>query len=290
MIIAVDLMGGDLGPRETSIGLLHVAAKFPDTTFYAIGQPDFLATYFQSKPSNVILKPAEEVIKMETTVTEATRLGERSSMGTAIGMVQRKEADLCLSCGNTAGLMALAYFILKTKPGVRRPAIISSIIHGSHHTYVADLGANILLKPEDFYANAKLASELLNKPSPSIALLNIGKEDNKGTPLLKEASSLLKDSDLNYIGYIEGNEVLAKKADIILFDGFVGNCLTKFMESLLQLVSPMVEDPSKLPRLHHAALLAGLNGPVFKAHGNSNASNFANALTDILSSFIKTDA
>lgn len=280
--LAVDMMGGDLGPGVVAKGLIAAAIKYPDVQFKAVGQAHVLSQYFATKPGNITVVPAQHEVSMDTNVAIASKLKETSSMGMALNMVKEKQVDACLSTGNTAGLMALSYLILKMQPGIRRPAIISSITFANHRLYITDIGANIASKGEDLFANAKIAATISNKENPRIALLNIASEEEKGTPAIKEAATLLKGSDLNYIGYIEGYDILSKKADIIICDGFVGNCITKFMEGILYMFSNLVEDPEVLPKLDHAALLAGLNGLVYKAHGNSNAKQIEQTIETIL--------
>lgn len=280
--LAVDLMGGDHGPQNVASGLIASAVKNPDVAFYAVGLPHVLSQYFAKKPQNIQLVPAEHEITMDMSVAQASKFGPTSSMGTAIAMVKAKQVDACISCGNTSGLMALAFRILKMQKNVRRPAILSSIIFQNRRIYITDLGANLLPKAEDYLANAQVAANYVPIANPRISMINVGIEDTKGTPVVKEAHTLLKESSLNYIGFIEGHDILSKKHDIILSDGFVGNCVTKFMESMLVIFKNITNEPNRLPKLNYAALLAGLNGQVYKAHGHCNAMEIEQAIEDTL--------
>lgn len=280
--LAVDIMGSDFGPKAIVSGLVAAAIKYPESTFFAVGQPHILSQYFAKKPSNIVLVPAENEIKMNMSVSEASKMGTSSTMGTAISLVAEGKADACLSCGSTASLMALSFRILRMREGIRRPSILSSIHYGNRRIYIADLGANIEPKAEDFLANGILASAYSKAQDPKVVLMNVGKEASKGTALIQEADKLLRESDLNYQGFIEGHDVFTKQHDIILCDGFVGNCLTKFMEGMLAIFGNLVDEPERLPKLNYAALLAGLNGNIYKAHGHSNAQAVTQAIEDIL--------
>jgi glycerol-3-phosphate acyltransferase PlsX len=284
--LAVDLMGGDLGPKYLAKGLIASAIAHPDVTYYAVALPHVLSQCLATRPQNIEVIPAEHEITMHMSVSEVVKIGASSSMGTAIQLVAEDRVDACVSCGNTVGLMTLAFKMLRMQPGIRRPALLSSIQFNQHRTYLTDLGTNILPKPEDFLDNARLAVDYISVENPKIAILNIGREPSKGTPLVKEAAKLLISSELNYVGFAEGHDILSNQYDIILSDGFVGNCITKFMESMLSIfckLSPDIANTNKLPKINYAALFAGLNGRVYKTHGHSTAQIFSQALEDIIS-------
>lgn len=280
--LAVDLMGGDHGPQTVANGLIASAIKNPDVLYYAVGLPHILSQYFSKKPENIQLLPAEHEISMNMSVAEASKYGLSSSMGTAIAMVKAKQVDACISCGNTSGLMALGFRILKMQENIRRPAILSSIVFQNRRIYITDLGANLLPKAEDYLANAQVAANYVPTSNPKISMINVGIEDSKGTPVIKEAHTLLKESSLNYIGFIEGHDILTKEHDIILSDGYIGNCITKFMESMLIMFANLTDEPNRLPKLNYAALLAGLNGRVYKTHAHCNTVEIEQAIEDIL--------
>lgn len=282
MKLAVDLMGSDLGPESIAKGLITIAKRYPYTQFFAVGTAEVFASFFTEKQENIQLVLCQCHITMDMSVSVAGKLKDKSSMGVAIQLLKSKTVDACLSAGNTAVLMALSYLILKTEEGIRRPSIMSSLIYNGHRTLITDLGANLIFKAEDFLNNAKLAAELSSSESPRIALLNVGKEEGKGTPVLKEAHALLKNTYKHYIGFIEGSDVLLNKADIILCDGFVGNCVTKVIESFIAVFKSKVVDSKSLPATSPVACFLGLNGTVYKAHGNSDVLAIESALQYIL--------
>lgn len=268
--VAVDIMGGDRAPQAVCHAVIAQALKQPNVTFYAVGLAEILAQYFTTRPSNVVIVPSETEVMMSMSAPEACRMGKSSSIGKMIDMLKEGEVESALSCGNTAALMSLAYLMLKPQEGVRRPAILSSVSFQGKQIHITDLGANIQVKSEDLLSNAKIASQLHCDDLPSIGLLNVGKEAEKGTAIIKEADLLLKESGLNYKGFIEGHDILQAKVDIVVCDGFVGNCLTKLLESMSALLKQQNVNEELLPRFHKAALLAGLNGRVYKAHGDSS--------------------
>lgn len=281
--LAVDIMGGDQAPQSTSKAVLSIAGLVPEVQFYVVGLPHVLSQYFTARPANIHLVPVEASIEMGMTTAQATSLGATSSMGRMLEMLKAKEVDIALSAGSTAALMSLSYLTLKMQPNVRRPSIVSSLFYKGKRKYITDLGANIAPKASDLLANAQVALNEISRDHPSVALLNVGKEDSKGTPLLKEASELFKASEMNYVGFVEGGDIITSDVDLIVCDGFVGNCVTKLLESLIAVTELHVSSPSVLPSVHHAALLAGLNGLVFKAHGSSSTQDFAQAIRDVLS-------
>lgn len=281
--LAIDIMGGDNAPQSTSKAVLSIASLAPEISFYVIGLPHVLSQYFTTKPANIHLVPVESQIAMDSTPAQAASLGASSSMGRMLEMLKKGEVDFALSAGSTTALMSLSYLILKMQPGVRRPAITSSLIFKGRRKFITDLGANITPRPEDLLVSARVALKEIKRDNPTVALLNVGKEAGKGTPLIKEAAELFKSSDIDFVGFIEGSDILSSNVDLVVCDGFVGNCVTKLLESLLDHISPYVTHSSILPVVHHAALLSGLNGLVFKAHGNSGAQGFAQAIRDVLS-------
>lgn len=280
--VAVDIMGGDHAPQAVSHALIAHAIKTPDIMYYAIGMPEILSQYFATRPNNIQLCPVEHAVAMDMSVADASKLGASSSIGKAIEFLKAKEVDCVVSAGNTAALMSIAYLTLKTLPDVRRPTILASIEYKANKTMVTDLGANIVCKPEDLLSNAKVAVGVHRKSNPTVALLNVGTEASKGTPVIKEAAKLLEASDINYQGFVEGCDIINAKHDIIVCDGFVGNCITKLVESVIDLLRASGVDEHELPRVQNAALLAGLNGRVYKIHGSAKREGFELAFNDIL--------
>ena len=310
LTIALDGMGGDIGPEvvvpaalrvlETSKALLQLIL---------VGQEDVLSAKLAKLKAThrpgISIRHASQVVGMNEPPSQALRFKKDSSMRVAINLVQQGEADACVSAGNTGALMATARFVLKTLPGIDRPAICTAIpsVHG--HTHVLDLGANVDSKADHLLQFAIMGSVLVtavdNIEVPRIGLLNIGEEDIKGNEQVKNAATLLAASDLNYIGFVEGDSVFLEDVDVVVCDGFVGNValkttegtarlirhfLTKaFKQNLLTRLAGLVALPvlhafsRKIdPRRYNGASLLGLQGIVIKSHGSADALAFANAI------------
>jgi glycerol-3-phosphate acyltransferase PlsX len=228
-----------------------------------------------------------------------------SSMRIALDLIKSGVADACVSAGNTGALMATARFVLKTIPGIDRPAILSRIPAHHGHTHMLDLGANADCSAEHLLQFAVMgsvvATDLHGMPRPRVGLLNIGSEDIKGNELVQEAAKLLQQSTLNYIGFVEGNDIFGGEVDVVVTDGFTGNVALKTMEgaarmfgatlkteytrTLLRRLSFMASIPALKaikkrfdPGQHNGASMVGLNGVVIKSHGNADAASFANAI------------
>jgi glycerol-3-phosphate acyltransferase PlsX len=242
---------------------------------------------------------------MEDPLAQALRGKRDSSMRVAIDQVKSGAASACVSCGNTGALMAIARFVLKTISGVDRPAIITAIpnIHG--HVHMLDLGANVDCTAEHLQQFAMMGSALAsvvdNIDTPRVGLLNIGSEDIKGNELVKEAGKLLENSNLKYIGYVEGDEIYMGEVDVVVADGFVGNVSLKTSEGVAKLVksylreeftrsplskvmglvaSPVLKRLAKRidPDRYNGASLVGLRGIVIKSHGSAGVLALENAL------------
>jgi len=226
-------------------------------------------------------------------------------MRVAINLVKQGRAHACISAGNTGALMATARFVLKTLPGIERPAIVSSLPTMTGHTYVLDLGANVDSSAAhlvQFAVMGSVLAELVDgKPKPTVGLLNIGSEEIKGNERVKEASRLLEQTDLNYQGYVEGDGLYHGEVDVLVCDGFVGNVALKASEGVAHMIRHYLREAftrnwlTKLaaviaspvlkafrreldPRAFNGANLIGLQGIVIKSHGSADAFAFANAI------------
>jgi glycerol-3-phosphate acyltransferase PlsX len=242
---------------------------------------------------------------MDDLPSKALRGKKDSSMRVAIDLVKGGQAQACVSAGNTGALMATARFVLKTLPGIDRPAIITAIPSIEGHTHMLDLGANVDCSAEHLLQFAVMGSELVTAieglSAPRIGLLNIGQEEIKGNEQVKRANELLHGSGLNYIGYVEGDDVYKGGADVVVVDGFVGNVALKSSEGVAKMVRHYIEQEfrrnwlSKLaglaalpvmkrfgrsidPRRYNGASLVGLRGVVIKSHGGADRLAFANAI------------
>ena len=225
-------------------------------------------------------------------------------MRVAINLVKQGEADACVSAGNTGALMATSRFVLKTLPGIDRPAICTMLPTVRGYTRVLDLGANVDSKAEHLLQFAVMGSVLASVNGidhPRVGLLNIGEEDIKGNEQVKEAAQLLAASDLNYVGFVEGDGIFLENVDVVVCDGFVGNVALKssegvaklirhymtqeFQRNLLTRLAGLIALPvlrafgHKIdPRRYNGASLLGLQGIVVKSHGGADALAFANAI------------
>lgn len=246
---------------------------------------------------------------MNEAPSQALRTKKDSSMRVAIDLVKAGAADACVSAGNTGALVATARFVLKMLPGIERPAICSAMPATRGHSHVLDLGANVDSTPEQLLQFAlmgvALTSAVDNKPAPSVALLNVGVEEIKGHDQVKGAAALLAQSNLNYVGFVEGDDIYEGAVDVIVCDGFVGNIALKASEGVARMLMRFARDEflktplSRLaawvskpvlravmerldPRQYNGASLLGLRGIVIKSHGGADAISFANAIEEAM--------
>jgi glycerol-3-phosphate acyltransferase PlsX len=250
---------------------------------------------------------------MDESPAWALKRKKKSSMRVAIDLIKEGRAEACVSSGNTGALMAMARFVLKTIPGIDRPAIVYAIPGVNSQTmervstYMLDLGANVGCSVQHLVQFALMGSILAqheNLPKPRVALLNIGEEDMKGLEVIKDAAQQLSASEhIHYVGFVEGNDIFTAKADVIVCDGFVGNIALKTMEGVARFISASVKSALKkslltrflalfaIPALlkvkreldlsqYNGASLLGLNGIVIKSHGRSDARALATAISE----------
>jgi len=307
--IALDAMGGDHGLTVTVPAAVASLAKFPDVRLVLVGQPAAidaeLSRHGAAAHERLTIQPASEVVGMDEPPAQAMRTKKDSSMRVAIDLVKRGEADACVSAGNTGALMGTARFVLKTLPGIDRPAIIAALPSERGHVHVLDLGANVDCDAEHLVQFAVMASIMVSaiegKPAPRVGLLNVGEEDIKGNEVVKAAAERLKQSQLNYVGFVEGNEIYTGDVDVIVCDGFVGNVALKTSEGLAHMMTRFMREAFKRnllttlagvvafpvlrafrrrvdPRHYNGATLLGLNGTVIKSHGGADRIAFANAI------------
>ncbi len=295
-------MGGDLGPRSALPAALNFAHQYPDVNLLLVGSPSLNPS---DLPSNVRFLPAEQVVAMDDRPAQALRNKQDSSMWKAIECVAAGEADACVSAGNTGALMAMGRFLLKTFPGIDRPAICKPVPTAREACYVLDLGANVDCTSEQLVQFALMGSVLAETSGiarPRVALLNIGSEEIKGNEQIRLAASILEaSSSLNYIGYIEGDGIFAGQADVVVCDGFVGNVALKVSEGAARLLSSYLRELLKDHKLswligqiagpllrkwhtkfdparYNGASFLGLQGVVVKSHGAADIAGFESAL------------
>ena len=309
--LSIDAMGGDFGPQVTVPASLACLNKNPDLKLILVGDETTLNSLLSDAlvrfKDRISIQHASQVVEMDEAPQKALKNKKDSSMRVAINLVRDGQADACVSAGNTGALMATARFVLKMIPGIERPAIISTLPSIFGHTHMLDLGANVDSSAEHLYQFAVMGEEVVkaveNMDRPRIGLLNIGEEDMKGNEQVKAAAKLLENSNLNYIGYVEGNSINAGhvKVDLIVTDGFVGNVALKSIEGAAKMIGQKLKDSfsrnllTKLaglaafpvlkqfkdsidPRLYNGASFIGLRGLVIKSHGGADALAFETAI------------
>jgi glycerol-3-phosphate acyltransferase PlsX len=304
--IAVDAMGGDHGPRVTVAASLRFLEETPDASVVLVGNEQAIRAALPAPGApRISVRAASEVVEMQEPPADALRRKKDSSMRVAINLVKEGAAQACVSAGNTGALMAISRFVLKTLPGIDRPAIASQLPTRKGVTTALDLGANVNCTPEQLVQFAVMGSALVAAVEgierPSVGLLNIGEEDIKGNDVVKEAAELLKASGLNFYGNVEGTDIYKGTTDVIVCDGFVGNVALKTSEGLaLMLADYLREEFTRSafrkvlallalpvlnsfkrrvdPRRYNGATLIGLKGVVIKSHGSADALAFRYAL------------
>ncbi len=308
--VAVDCMGGDHGPHVTVPAALEFQARQPDVDLVLVGLRDAIEAELAARRAaagpRLRVHHADEVVTMDEPPAQALRYKKDSSMRVAVNLVKNGEAHACVSAGNTGALMAISRFVLKTLPGIDRPAIASVLPNMRRtNTYVLDLGANVDCTAEHLLQfgimGAMLVAAVEHKERPSDGLLNIGVEDIKGNEAVKQAAALLSESGLNFTGNVEGNDIYKGTVDVVVCDGFVGNVALKASEGVAaMLTTTMREEFSRSPftklaalvampvlrafrdrldhRRYNGASLLGLRGIVIKSHGSADVFAFGQAL------------
>ncbi|GFM54169.1 phosphate acyltransferase PlsX [Pseudomonas capsici] len=308
-IIAIDAMGGDFGPRNIVQASLACLTATPSLHLALVGQAplieELIARHSGVDRSRLHIVHASEVVTMDERPSQALRGKPDSSMRVALGLVADGQAQACVSAGNTGALMALSRFVLKTLPGIDRPAMVAAIPTRSGYCQLLDLGANVDCPAEALYQFAVMGAvvaESLGVVNPRVALLNVGTEDIKGNQQVKQAAALLQAaSGLNYIGFVEGDGLYRGEADVVVCDGFVGNVLLKSSEGLATMIVARMDELFRrslmakavgvlampllkrlqaelAPARHNGASLLGLQGIVVKSHGSASAQGFESAI------------
>lgn len=308
-VIALDAMGGDHGPSVIVPAAARILKQFPNVHLILVGQQDVLHTHIKHAGlklnEHLQIQHASELVAMDEAPALALRKKKDSSMRVAINLVHEGKADAAVSAGNTGALMATAKFVLKTLPGIDRPAIMSTLPSITGHTHMLDLGANVDCSAEHLLQFAVMgsvaASVVDNIERPRVGLLNIGTEELKGNAQVKEADPLLRASNLNYIGYVEGDDIYKGTVDVVVCDGFVGNISLKTTEGVAKMISHFMRQEFKRniltrlaalialpvlhafkkrvdPRVYNGASLLGLQHIVIKSHGSADEFSFANAI------------
>lgn len=307
-VIAVDAMGGDHGPKVTVPACADFLADDPEAELLLVGQPRALERELErlgAPASRLRVVEAAEVVGMDEDVRTAIRTKKHSSMRIAIDLVKQGRAQACVSAGNTGALMGTAKFVLKTLPGIDRPAICAVLPTRTGQVYALDLGANADCTPEHLLQFAIMGTTLVKavegKANPTVGLLNIGSEEIKGNDVVKRAGELLRASPVNFYGNVEGDDIYKGTTDIVVCDGFAGNVALKTSEGLAKMLGDFLKEEytrnvlSRLAavvsypvikrfrrrvdaRRYNGAALLGLRGIVVKSHGSADRLAFSTAL------------
>jgi glycerol-3-phosphate acyltransferase PlsX len=308
--LAIDCMGGDHGLATTVPAALSFLKRVPDARLLLVGDSDAIrARLSRALPQSMVrieIVHASEVVSMEDSVEVALRKKKDSSMRVAVSLVKEQRADACVSAGNTGALMAISRYLLKTLDGIDRPAIAMGLPNQSGGvTTMLDLGANVDCQPEHLLQFAVMGSALAaaayDRDAPTVGLLNIGEEVIKGNDTVKQAGELLRASQLNFFGNVEGDDIYKGTTDVVVCDGFVGNVLLKTSEGMAQMLGGFIKEEFTrnpltwaaflvaLPvlnrfrkrvdhRRYNGAALLGLRGLVLKSHGSADPLAFEWAL------------
>ena len=307
-------MGGDHGPSVTIPAAIAFVIREPEAELILVGLEDVVRAELKKHKAEahprLSIVHASEMVAMDDPIEVALRRKKDSSMRVAIELVKDGKAQACVSAGNTGALMAVSRYVLKTMPGVDRPAICSILPNQKGGpTYMLDLGANVDCEPHHLHQFAIMGSVLVTAMEgierPSIGLLNVGTEEIKGNEVVKAAARLLHDDAargvLNFFGNVEGNDIFKGTVDIVVCDGFVGNVTIKALEGLGRLIKSSLNtefrrNPLTMlgalfgrgalknfgdlvnPSRYNGASLLGLRGLVFKSHGGADAYSYGWAI------------
>jgi glycerol-3-phosphate acyltransferase PlsX len=308
-------MSGDHGPSIVIPAAAQILSEFDNVELILVGDEKVITPLLTQQSikiqQSLSIRHATQIVEMDELPSRALRYKKDSSMRVAINLVKQGEADACVSAGNTGALMATARYVLKTLPGIDRPAIISAIPNMEETTtHVLDLGANIDTSAEQLFQFAIMGSVLAeavdNLANPRIGLLNIGEEEIKGNEQIKAAAKRLNTiPDINYIGFVEGDDINKGTVDVVVCDGFVGNVSLKTTEGVAKMISHYVKQSfnknwlTRLaaliclpilknirhkidPRRYNGASLLGLRGIVIKSHGSADVLSFSYAIREAI--------
>jgi len=302
-------MGGDHGPGVPVPACIDFLSGHPDVELLLAGRPEALRLELERRgalaEARLTVVPAAEVVGMDEDVRTAIRTKKHSSMRVAIDLVKQGRAQACVSAGNTGALMGTAKFVLKTLPGIDRPAICAVLPTRKGQVYALDLGANADCTAEHLVQFAIMGSTLVKAmegtPNPTVGLLNIGSEEIKGNEVVKKAGELLRASPVNFHGNVEGDDIYEGTTDVVVCDGFAGNVALKTSEGLARMLGDFLKEEysrtllSRLAALvswpvirrfrrrmdhrrYNGASLLGLRGIVIKSHGAADVFAFGQAL------------
>jgi glycerol-3-phosphate acyltransferase PlsX len=310
LTVALDAMGGDHGPEMVIAGADLARLRYPQVRYIFFGDEARIAPLLQRRKALhalAVVHHTDSLVSNEIKPSAALRSGRQSSMRLAIDAVAAGQADCVVSAGNTGALMAMAKIVLKTLPGIDRPAIASFLPTSRGETVMLDLGANIECDADNLVQFAVMgaifARTVLGVPEPTIGLLNVGAEQLKGNETLRSAADILRSIPLpgSFHGFVEGNDVPAGTVDVVVTDGFTGNVALKIAEGMGKLYSGFLQSTFRSsamarfgflmasgafrklrarvdPRRYNGGMFLGLSGVCVKSHGGTDAFGFANAI------------
>ena len=319
LTLALDVMGGDIGPRITIPASLSALEADPMLSLVLFGDSQQISPLLENAPSSLLeriqIHHCTKTIDNNQGISHALRHSKGTSMRLAIEMIQKGEAQGCVSAGNTGAITVGATLLTKRIKGVKRPAIASVMPSAKKPFVLMDCGANAECRPEFLYQFGLLGSiymqNVLKVSNPRVALANNGTEETKGTPVVKEAYALMKSAPYNFVGNIEGRQIPFGDADVVVADGFTGNLILKmyegvakvlmnsikaaFMKNTLSKISYLgvksgIDDMKKQfdYKEYGGAVVLGVKKPVIKAHGSADARTFKNAIKQAVW-FLQTD-
>lgn len=312
-------MSGDHGAAVVVPAAVQILRKQKNLFLTLVGDSTILKHELGNLPAHlaqrVDIHHASQVVAMDENPAHALKNKKDSSMRVAINLVKQNAVDACVSAGNTGALMATARYVLKTLPGIDRPAIISALPSIKGHVHMLDLGANVDSTPQQLLQFAVMGSILTsaidNIEKPTVGLLNVGSEAIKGNNIIKKTAALFAESDINYVGFIEGDDIFKGTVDVVVCDGFVGNVTLKATEGTAKMIKfyakksfernlysrfvatlamPVLLDLRQRmdPRRYNGASLLGLRGIVIKSHGSADIISFAYAIEEAINQ-VKND-
>lgn len=324
LILALDAMGGDFGPSVTVPAALKALSLYPRLNLLLVGNPDSIVPILKLSNTEYIHRitiiPTKSVINDNIRPAQAIRTSRDTSMRVALELTKSGHAQACISAGNTGVLMGLSKLVLKSIDGIDRPALTTILPNQKQGaTVVLDLGANIICNDamlvQFAIMGSVLSEQIIGVANPKVALLNIGSEENKGLDNIRRASEILHTiKPIHYIGYIEANDLLTGKTDVLVCDGFVGNIALKTMEGTIKIILSLLQSSQKKNKLYdriiqnikfciskiffkqfvqlnpdryNGAYLIGLRNTVIKSHGSANQQAFTEAIIQAINSIEK---
>jgi len=303
-------MGGDYGPDPIVCAALQILRSTPTIHIVLVGDEKQISPLIETANKDTLKRleiiHASDVVLMSDKPSVVLRRKQQSSMWIALDLVKEKKVDACVSAGNTGALMAMSKYLLKTFPGIERPAICKPVPSANGQCFLLDLGANINCTAEQLVQFAFMGSVLAtvtdSNSFPSVGLLNIGEEHIKGVEQIRVAADKLNNTDkINYVGFVEGNDIYTGNIDVIVCDGFVGNIALKVSEGAAKflaenikqaftqswygrfaglIAAPIISNWREKynPARHNGACFLGLQGTVIKSHGGTDTLGFYHAL------------